>query len=313
MKHYDVLNWIPKYLHPSPSEALNGLTDQERKVSEDLRCNGYSIIDFPESNFEHISNQIIKDLTPLFDIFGWIENKVGSLRIQDAQNIFVRNLLKNQEVVNLLSNVFGRKAFPFQSLNFPVGTQQHPHSDDVHFSSLPKGFMCGCWIALEDITEDAGPLIYYPRSHLLPDIENHLINIDTNMIKAKYGLINQIAYEEIWDELLSAAGLTPQFFTCKKGQAVIWAHSLIHGGSKHQNKFKTRWSQVNHYFFKGCSYFTPMLSDMHLNNIVYRDIYDFSTMQPVENQYKDKLDIYKISNQKYHDNYLKKIFKFLKR
>ena len=56
MKNYDVLNWIPKYLHPSLSEALNGLTDQERKVSEDLMCNGYSIIDFPESNFEHISN-----------------------------------------------------------------------------------------------------------------------------------------------------------------------------------------------------------------------------------------------------------------
>ena len=34
-----------------------------------------------------------------------------------------------------------------------------------------------------------------------------------------------------------------------------------------------------------------MLSDMHLNKIVYRDIYDLSVMHPVKNEYKDKLDL----------------------
>ena len=30
--------------------------------------------------------------------------------------------------------------------------------------------MCGVWIALEDIHEDSGPLIYYPKSHRSPYI-----------------------------------------------------------------------------------------------------------------------------------------------
>ena len=31
--------------------------------------------------------------------------------------------------------------------------------------------MCGVWVALEDITEDNGPLHYYPGSHRLPDYD----------------------------------------------------------------------------------------------------------------------------------------------
>ncbi len=38
----------------------------------------------------------------------------------------------------------------------------------VHFNSIPQRFMCGVWVAMEDIAPDNGPLHYYPGSHKLP-------------------------------------------------------------------------------------------------------------------------------------------------
>ena len=56
----------------------------------------------------------------------------------------------NTGILSLFSTLYGRRAWPFQTLNFPVGTQQHYHSDSVHFSSVPERFMCGVWVDLED-------------------------------------------------------------------------------------------------------------------------------------------------------------------
>ena len=47
-----------------------------------------------------------------------------------------------------------------------------PHSDAIHFNSDPPGFMCGVWVALEDIDMDNGPLVYYPGSHKLPEVHD---------------------------------------------------------------------------------------------------------------------------------------------
>ena len=71
-------------------------------------------------------------------------------------------------VLELLRTVYGRKPRPFQTLNFKYGTQQRPHADAVHFNTEPPGFMCGVWVAMEDIDADFGPLVYYPGSQRLP-------------------------------------------------------------------------------------------------------------------------------------------------
>jgi len=40
----------------------------------------------------------------------------------------------NRDVLDLLSRLYGRQAFPFQTLDFPAGTQQNLHTEIVHFS-----------------------------------------------------------------------------------------------------------------------------------------------------------------------------------
>src|SRR5215207_9806689 len=72
-------------------------------------------------------------------------------------------------MLGALQELYQRKPLPFQTLNFPVGTEQQPHSDTIHFNSIPAGFMCGVWIALEDMDENNGTLIFYPQSHKLPE------------------------------------------------------------------------------------------------------------------------------------------------
>src|SRR5262249_17904426 len=93
-------------------------------------------------------------------------------RIQDAWYISenVRALALAPAVLSLLESLYDCKPLPFQTLNFRVGTQQRAHSDTIHFNSIPSGYLCGVWVALEDIDLDNGPLIYYPGSHRLPEL-----------------------------------------------------------------------------------------------------------------------------------------------
>ena len=90
-------------------------------------------------------------------------------RIKDAWNTCdsVRALALSPRVLAVTEELFGRPVLPFQTLNFPVGTQQPPHFDSMAFKSDPPGFMCGVWVALEDMDMTNGPLQYYPGSHKL--------------------------------------------------------------------------------------------------------------------------------------------------
>src|SRR5262245_18851954 len=94
-------------------------------------------------------------------------------RVQDAWKFStaVKALARAEVVLAALHELYGREPLPFQTLNFPVGTQQAVHSDTIHFNSKPAGWMCGVWVALEDMDMDNGPLVYYPGSHKLKEYD----------------------------------------------------------------------------------------------------------------------------------------------
>lgn len=176
-------------------------------------------------------------------------------RIQDAWRINedVRAVARSAKVMTLLRGLYGREPLPFQTLNFRVGTQQPAHADALHFNSMPSGFMCGVWLALEDIDMDNGPLVYYPGSHKLPEVR--MADIGAESRAEDYP-----QYERYVQEQIASEGLQPEYGTIRKGQALVWASNLLHGGAVQQDMTRTRHSQVTHYFFEGCRYYTPMLS-----------------------------------------------------
>jgi len=176
----------------------------------------------------------------------------NNVRIQDAWTICaeVREIATAPRVLALLAELYGRTPLPFQTINFRLGSQQAPHSDAWHFSSDPAGFMCGVWVAFEDIDEDRGPLLYYPGSQRL----EQLTGAD---VERRTGSADNDSYERFIGELIEREGLEARLGTLKKGQALVWSANLLHGGAPQRDPSLTRWTQVTHYFFEGCRWWKP--------------------------------------------------------
>jgi hypothetical protein len=144
--------------------------------------------------------------------------------------------------------------------------------------------MCGVWVALEDVGEGAGPLEYYPGTHKWPIVYNDQIGVRVTKSKKE---TSQAMYHDVWGALVEKAGVAPQLFFPRKGDALIWAANLLHGGSHQRDLDATRWSQVTHYFFENCCYITPMQSDVPIGKLRVRDLTDIATGAKVPNVYID--------------------------
>jgi hypothetical protein len=81
----------------------------------------------------------------------------------------------------------------------------------------------------------------------------------------------------VWRALIETAPESLETFVPRKGQAVIWAANLLHGGGLQTDKRLTRWSQVTHYYFEDCIYYTPAYSDEDLGKFYTRAVTDIRT------------------------------------
>ncbi|MEM7223826.1 MAG: phytanoyl-CoA dioxygenase family protein [Pseudomonadota bacterium] len=246
------------------------------EIARTLRDDGFAVLDFPEPKLEEMADRIISSLDSRYR---------DPVRLQDAWRFDrdVRALAINQEIMTLLATLYGRRAIPFQTLNFRRGTQQGFHSDSLHFSAVPERFMAGVWVALEDMDEDNGPLLYYPGSHRLPIFTNEHLGLTAP--PPDKPLARYQAYESLWQELVALHGLKPKTFTAKKGQALIWSANLLHGGAPQKDPSRSRHSQVTHYYFEDCCYYTPLASDVIAGRVYFRDIVNIATGELEPNSY----------------------------
>ncbi len=219
---------------------------------ESFKERGFVIADFGLDPDQ--LDRIVTRVRPLYGS-SYEENPTLPARAQDAWKTIdeVRQLARNEKIAMALEQLCGRKALPFQTLNFPVGTRQCAHSDTIHFNSIPAGYMVGVWVALEDIDADNGPLIYYPGSHKMQEYSMRDFGLDPG-----YG--NYRHYEARMQELIAAEKLEPEYGTIKKGEALIWHANLLHGGAPQKDMSRSRHSQVTHFYFENCRYYTPMNS-----------------------------------------------------
>lgn len=278
-EYIDLLPGVPIVESPFFEEIRKAgyFTEEEEEIAVALNTKGYVAIDFPDEEFDQRAERIKQNLTPHFQPFLHGENdsgyrgvKIDKVRFQDAFTIDndVREIAINESILQLLTRLYGRKCFPFQTLNFRIGTQQHIHSDAVHFNCHPERFMCGVWVALEDITPENGPLKYHPGSHKFTDYYNVHIGFDVSKRAHKP---SQVLYHDVWNALVEKYQCDKEHFYAKKGQALIWTAHLLHGGETVFDPDTTRWSQVTHYYFENCSYFTPMASDTFAGRILFRE------------------------------------------
>lgn len=261
------------------------LSDSDKIFVREFAENGFVIID-PKVD-ENTIDSLKKEMEPRFNPSD--PDQKPTTRIQDAwkYNAHVKKIALAEEVLKKLTLLYRRKPIPFQTLNFNVGTQQRTHSDMIHFSSIPERFMCGVWMALEDVYADNGPLHYYPKSHKLPFYEMADMGIKgSESIKMKNGYMDYgDYYENFIAEVVKDLALEKKTLNIKKGQALIWSANLLHGGEKINKLGSTRNSQVTHYYFEDCLYYTPLFSDIAIKKMDLRTIIDISSGREVENKY----------------------------
>lgn len=147
--------------------------------------------------------------------------------------------------------LFGRKTVPFQSIIGHAGSQQAAHSDSIHMTTYPLGYLVADWVALEDIGEDSGVLEYYPGSHRLPYLLSADVGIEAMEFKAKGHSVYHERYEPAVRKVCEDAGFRKERFLAKKGDVLFWHANLVHGGGRRVDGDASRKALVCHYFAEG--------------------------------------------------------------
>jgi hypothetical protein len=260
--------WIESPFFEQLLEESN-LTKKQKEDCEFYNKNGYLIIDLKLSDYEILT--IVNDTyTALND--NNTKYHADHFQYSDSKRIFehwkksdsIANLTVHPKIMETLGYLYGKEPFPFSTINFIKGSNQPLHSDTIHFHTIPQLWMVGVWIAFEDVNETNGTLKIVPGSHKWPVYEYHNLNLPHPDDIEDGESANYRVYEDFLVELIKSKKANEKIVNLKKGQALIWAANMLHGGCNVNGVTdlnKTRLTQANHYFFKGCDkHYHPMFS-----------------------------------------------------
>jgi ectoine hydroxylase-related dioxygenase (phytanoyl-CoA dioxygenase family) len=169
------------------------------------------------------------------------------MRIVDvfAARPIALDILLAPAIVRFLSLIFDAEPLLIQSLTFERGSEQGIHQDTMYVVVSNPMELAASWTALQDVEPGSGELRYYEGSHRLPEFlfsgehKSWLPSRDGNG-----------QHDEKLKRLHSDSerlGLPLRTFLPKKGDTLIWAADLAHGGSPVLDRSLTRRSMVGHY------------------------------------------------------------------
>jgi len=224
---------LPKLFSSIETKSIRELVDQ---ILKNKKTNEKTIIDI------YVSSQskriYLKDCPD--------DAELESFKINDLylEHELIRQAALHPLLTKYLREFLHGDPMLCNSLNFKYGSQQWFHNDSLYMTP-PKDFnLAAAWIALEDCHRDAGPLQYYPGSHLIPP---YLFSNG-----AMSSIANEMdAFQEYMQSEIDKRGLKVQQFLPKEGDCLIWHSQLFHGGGKIINSELTRKSLVTHYFRNG--------------------------------------------------------------
>lgn len=170
----------------------------------------------------------------------------NKLMFANKKSDVIKKVINDRLLKEVLGFILDKEVVAFQTINFIHGSQQRAHSDSIHMTTYPLGYLIAAWVALEDVNSANGPLFYYPGSHKLP----YLLNSDFNAGETflTLGKNDYAEYEDMLEELVGQRGFQPQEFHARKGDVFIWHANLVHGGAPIKDKLLTRKSMVVHYY-----------------------------------------------------------------
>lgn len=194
-----------------------------------LDTNGNIIIEnvFTRDEINYIK-EIIKNATDL-DLYGMINSPINRedkvLLLDDMREVFKMLYLKNP---SFWDTIFPNYKIVECSLltSYPGAETQIYHSDSSYEKHEAELVSIG--IALDDISEDMGPLVVIPSTNTPYFYENDLFINEilelTSEIVTLYNFIIQIYFMFF--------GIMPIKCVCSKGSLVFWSSKVIHRGSE---------------------------------------------------------------------------------
>ena len=246
---------IPWLDRPGALESLEQNTDFQgfdenlKKQIRHFVTDGYMVLEsfFPEKDSAALNIEVDELLRTGKAGFNFTGRKIFNL--WETSRLADERFFRNPDLTRLLSFLLGKKVIPFQSLNFTLGSEQRAHSDSIHMTTEPPGYLVATWIALEDCTAENGPLFYYPGSHRLPFVSTE--DYDSGNTALTIGEHNNRRYEDKIGQVIQEKSLQKQLFLARRGDVLIWHANLLHGGSSITKPAATRRSMVCHYFAEG--------------------------------------------------------------
>jgi ectoine hydroxylase-related dioxygenase (phytanoyl-CoA dioxygenase family) len=274
----DVLPWLDR---PDALASVAAMADDERRaLLEQWVRDGYVIVD------DVVAARDLDELCHAMDSVWSAERPYGNLVVNDVQssdgtrsNLAHRALLDltpgeraslqvasrwrihefeqshvaalrvyaNQPLRRLATTILGRPARPVASITFMYGSEQALHQDMAVFHTWPRNHLLGAWIACEDVSQECGPLVFYPGSHVEPMFGEFDRYPATNLHTADDA---RAARYQHWIDAVAERYERREFLP-RKGQVLLWHPMLIHGGAPVIDVALTRRSYVVHYATRG--------------------------------------------------------------
>lgn len=226
-----------------------GFTEFDAATQEQIRqfiTDGYMILKgfYTPKEVAALNDEVDQLLKSGKTGFNYTQRKIMDAHQTSA--LIDQQYFRNPRLVRLLEFVMGKKVIPFQTINFIEGSEQRAHSDFVHMTTEPEGFLIAAWTALEKTYAGNGPLFYYPGSHRLPFLNCEAY--DSGNQRYRLGKNSYKHYEDAVEARIQEHGLKPAYFYAEPGDVLVWHSNLLHGGTQITDAGATRKSMVAHYF-----------------------------------------------------------------
>lgn len=150
----------------------------------------------------------------------------------------MRKIALDRRLSAILEQLMGSPPVLIGSMQTLRGSGQGFHTDGRYVPTVTSGcHLVSSWLALEDVSADAGPIFFYPGSHKLPPFcASDWPDIDSKR-----------SWNIYMEEQVFAHDLTSQPFLGKAGDVMLIHPELVHGGVPISNHRLTRRSCVFQY------------------------------------------------------------------
>ncbi|MCU1340166.1 MAG: hypothetical protein JWO19_5747 [Bryobacterales bacterium] len=246
---------VPWFDRTDALEYLKTLAVEENLTQQEVG----RLKDFLERGFIVMEDFIDKDLLQQvgLELEDAIAKKVhgaewgSSKRIEPLHTVYpgIRKLWKYEPIYRVLSLIFRSTPRACQTLTYFFGSQQDAHQDTVHLTPFPAGYMCGVWVAIDDVRPDSGELEVYVGSHRLPRV--YMKDAGCPKVDGDWTQLGKLVVPR-WREMANQHGFERILYRPKAGSVLIWHENLMHGGTVRKDPSLSRRSIVSHVFADGC-------------------------------------------------------------